>query len=470
VPVGSLAGGGTVIDSDPGAGEQWGRAGGRTLSFHINVPGNFDALSWGETFNTRPTAAFDGSVTSGTAEELTFSAGQSDLLGGIVRWTGSALMPLATGPPVLVQTRFTLTVTKTSNGSALPLVFVNNGVNPGIDVLAAGDFSAVLFFEAQHPNTGIWTPLLTLYDSMPTPFGNPPGTTGPVMTGFSHGFYFVAAGLSLEDHDANMVTRLNSIKGDTAFLRIEVPGQANSTRMAVDSAKQELISRLNQVQGNLNTLLNQGGTAATPQQVQSVKDELQQMLLILFGLMPCPPEAGPLCTSATFINEVALQSDLLAAKDDLVIAKTGIEALQAAIGNLGSVAKEADLLEAKARILALQTAVADLHNAIGGLPGAPLEVEIINGGDAGALARRLLVKTSQGGTAVAATLARIMAIYADSRQAIPATTANVVPLAVTELGTGLLEVLIGHTPGPVSASFVLDLEYNGATASKLVRP
>ena len=304
IGAGSLPGGAFVNDSDPGSGEQWGRLGGRTIQYTINDPANFTMLTWGAVGVSAVSLAFDGAVNAPT-ETLSLTSNS----GGVAQWTGSAVLPLATGPALQLETRFTLTVTDGS-GAAVPLSSDPSGNQPGLDVLAAGgQFTAHLLFEANHPGSpGIpagWTPALDLFDALETDPGTPPGTGGPVLTGFNNGFFFeVLQGLSLEDHDNNLITQTEMIKDSLAFLttdainRLQMLAQEHGEiHNWVNANHQEALAALQLLQQLVQALPDLSGVA-TSEDVQRVSDDvrqaqedLQNILLILFGILPCPDGA-----------------------------------------------------------------------------------------------------------------------------------------------------------------------------------
>ena len=116
VSIGALAGGGSVVsDSDTGNGQAWGRAGGRTIVYHVGDPSNFGSLTFGIVNGTSPSAAFDGAVTNSTGEVMSYSAGQSQLGSGIVTFVGNATLQLNNQTVPNVPTRFTMTFTRTDN-------------------------------------------------------------------------------------------------------------------------------------------------------------------------------------------------------------------------------------------------------------------------------------------------------------------------------------------------------------------
>lgn len=325
----ALPGGATTSDSDPGAGEQWGRFGGRDFSFSIHDPSQFSSLSWGPILSQPPTAAFDDNVDA-PGETLSLNLSQSNLAAGIAVWTGTAALTLVNPSGTFnVPTRLTMTVS--SSGSAVPLTTSISSPSPAVDVLATGStFTANVLFEANY-NAG-WEPILDMFDRLETLPGPPPGTTGPVLTSFSTGFYFetAAAGLSLEEHDENITNQLNgpdgiasrlgNIDGDIEFLKIEIPGRIHNVQSklnevhgkvfelsGVPNTLDEIWSR---VQSLPTTFPELPSDIASRDDVSQVADNLSQILLILWGLQPCPPEAGPLCDSAKFVQDLASQSSV----------------------------------------------------------------------------------------------------------------------------------------------------------------
>ena len=312
VPPGSLPGGVFVTDTDGGSGEQWGRQNGRDITFSVTSPEDFDELTWGVVAGTFPEAAFDSDVNPGTGEVMSFDESESDLAGGIAVWTGSAQIFLSVGGSPFLPTRFTLAVS--NEFGPVPLVFVSGGVSPGIEVLGAGVFTANLLFEAQH--NGPWTPLLDLFDALPTVPGPLPGLGGPAVTSFTQGFYFDGAFLTLAEHDQNITDQLNAVKSDTGFLFQDIPLKFNSVFGSLGDLQEQVgaipvsLSDLqNQVENIPNSLSPQfgdiqqsidmlkdmlpmeGAAPATPEDVRQAKDELVEILLTVSGILPCPPDA-----------------------------------------------------------------------------------------------------------------------------------------------------------------------------------
>ena len=417
----SLPGGVAVSDSDSGSGEAWGRGGGRTITFSVNTPSAFDSLSWGAV--SAPTAALDG-VLNSSSETMSFSSSGSNLPSGIAQWSGLApvFIVAPSSGTILVETRVTLRVT-TPGGVPLPLGFTSGGPNPGIDVLASGPFRANLLFEGRHSLAfgGGWAPLLNVYDALETPVGNPPGTSGPALTGFSHGFYYEldsgeppADGMSVQEHDDNVTPRLIGIRDDTAFLRIDTVGRFQGVQAGLD----EVRTRVNMLPTEFPPfpdIPEIPNDIATSEQLDSAKDDLSEMLLILFGLMPCPAEAGPLCDSAIFVQELATQ--------------LSVDSISTRVTQLGA---QLDTIEA----------------SLGGLASAaPLSVEVIEVPDPPSPKhRRWIVKTTQGGALVDASLSRILSIR--SKKLLPALAEDVTFRAsAMAIGPGLLDVTLETDAG-----------------------
>ncbi|MDH4229296.1 MAG: hypothetical protein OEW11_06045 [Nitrospirota bacterium] len=439
VTPGSLPGGVTVTDSDTVSGAQWGRSGGRTITYAVANPAGFAALSWGIVNGTTPEAAFDNAidgldfaVTPRPGERMTFNPAESSLASGVARWTGEAQIQLvAPGVTrVVLPTRFTLTVTNPA-----PLAFMAGGAAPGVDVLAntPGTFTVNWLFEAKAPGSTVWEPLLDLFDRLPTGIG----ADGFAHTSLSSGFYYElpgGGGLTLETHDANISAQVAAVKNDTGFLKIEA------------------VNRLVGLADDLTALRNQVNTLprdfqfpqippdiATRNDVNGASERLSQTLLTLFGIMPCPPEAGPVCDTATFINDLATLDALNAAKTEVLDAtgglatRAGLDAARAAVlAAMGDLITQASLDAAKADIVAML----DASNA------ARLDVRAVEIGESedGKL-RRWLLFTTQQGSPIEASPATALAIVA--RKGSPATAEDVTPLMrAVPVSTGVLDVTI----------------------------
>ena len=444
VPPGSLAGGVQVTDNDNGNGEQWGRGGGRTISYAVNQLSNFTALSWGVVNNTVPNLSFDGNPTSGP---LTFNSGASNLAGGIARWSSNANIPLANGGSQPVVTMFTLTVSN-QNGP-VPLTFVNGSVSPGADVIAAGGHLTLNeLFTANN------TPALDLYDSLPTPVGNPAGTTGPVMTSVQTGFYFTNAstGLTNEALDADLSGKIAGVKSDTAFLVIDEHNGFIG-----------LSGQIGQIQNTLMNLPTVPPGLATTQDVQHSTSSLQQTLLTLFGILPCDPaQAGPLCTTATFINQLATKAGLSDVAGQISTLQDLINTLQGSVGALPAV--QTGVQTANTQLSIVQGKLDALSSAVGS-EGGKIDVRAVEVQDlSSGRRRRWLLTTSIQGSPVVAELTGLIAI--DSRSHSPAVVTDLTSLAtLTPIQPGVAELSLRSGPGGLSSAdaFQISVRYmNGA--------
>ena len=306
---GGVPGGVTVVDNDV-SGETWGRAGGRSVTYTVNNPSEFTSMTWGAVGVTPVLLAFDNNVNA-PGETL----GLVNVTNGVAVWTGQAAIPLSTGGSLTLETRFTLTVVDGSN-TPIPLASPLGGHVVGMNVLSpGGPFTANLLFEANHNGShGLppgWTPALDLFDALPTLPGNPPGTTGPVLTTFESGFFFEeTTETPIDDHDQNMFSQTNMIKEDISDLEGKLEHfqlEALPRLITAETAHQNLLNAFNQLPGDHQSILN-----AINQVSQSLQDinlpndvVATELMLILFGLAPCPPEAGALCDTATFISDLA---------------------------------------------------------------------------------------------------------------------------------------------------------------------
>jgi hypothetical protein len=503
-PVSQIAGVVETNDTDNGNGEQWGRVGGRTLTFSVGNTSAYATLHWGAT--QAPSAAFDDNVNS-AGEIMTFDP-SSALAQGVARWTGSAPLPLLDQPAITVPTRFTLTVT---NGAVpVPLSNVNGGPSPGINVKPLTTFTANLLFEAFH--NGTWQPLLTFFDGLTNTIpGNPPGQGGPVLTSFSRGFYFTDAptGMTIEEHDTNITQRLTalagqatSIKDDTAFTRIEALGRiagvqssvnevktsvnnvstsVNAVKMLVENIpplpndlarRSDVTNAKDQLQQSLSGLATQGSvdqvrqsvTALSMQlpndlarraDVDSAKNSINDLLMILIGLKPCPLSPAD-CANLTFMPQVARQTtaEQIKQKVDLLATQAGMDQLQQALNALATnasvddvklalnaLATAASVEQVKQELIDLAAAV-DAINAAIAAPAQSLELQVVELTDKDSpKRRRWLLRTSLGGTPAAAQLTGLVAISANKKQ--PSTATQVLSLAATaQLMPGLLEVVL----------------------------
>lgn len=488
VVVTALPGGGNVVtDSDNGNGQQWGRSGGRNITYHVSNPSGFATLTFGVVNNTNPSLAFDSAVTPSTGEIMSFTAGQSSLGSGMARWTGSALLQL-TGGTATIPTRFTMTLVRASDNAPLPLAFDSAGASPGASVVASGDFKVNLLFEMQFINTiggdNSWRPVLDLYDALPTPPGSSPASnTGPVMTGVSTGFYFTGAGMTLEEHDAHITAELAPIKTQLGFLYTDWPLRWNGIQSDIGTIKSDVENNLtptiNQIAQNVTTLLgSSGGTSnlATRNDIQG----LQQMFLVLWGLMPCPndPQAQQMCASAKFIRDLATQASVdgvradtqgiliglnqvhadtqgiliglnqARTKIDTLATQTSVDGILIGLNNaVGGLATQSSVNALDAKVGALQTSLGtaqtkldELQDSLDNAASAALDVRATQVDSPNSKQLRWIVKITRDGTLVNASLIRFATFRTGKA---PTVMANVLGNAtVVTLTPGLQEVTL----------------------------
>lgn len=369
VSVANLPGGGGSVLSDTdvteggGLGQRWGRAGGRTITYHVNSPASMSALRFSVIQASTPSTAFDGSVTNGSQENMAFNSMPSS---NQARWIGSALLPLANAPSVQLQTRFTMTVT-TAGGSPIPLAVGPDGIYPAASVLSTGDFKVNLLFEMQDLNLSqTFHPTLDYYDAQATPAGAPPNTnTGPVMTGVSTGFYYALAaptGMTLEEHDAHVqalfdvvTPKIDNMNGKINFINTDWPLRWNGIQQQVFDAQNsingtlqnQIAPTLSQIQNQVQQLVGSLGQGpnlsgiATKDDVSGVRD----MLMILWGLAPCPLPPDQ-CAAVKFIQNLSSQSSVDAVKADTAGILIGLNQptwLPAVQSQLGTLATHVDV-------------------------------------------------------------------------------------------------------------------------------
>lgn len=449
VNVSALPGGGgnVVIDTDitqgGSLGQRWGRAGGRSITYHVANPATFSALTFGVVQGTQPSLQFDGFVTptpSG-AEIMTYSPTQSDLGAGMARWTGAATLQLVSGTFPNLPTRFTMTVTRASGGAPVALQIDSSGPNPVASVLSTGDFVVNLLFEMQDVgNPSIFRPVLDYYDSLATPPGNPPASNnGPVTTGVSTGFYYTVAvvGMTLEEHDSHLQAlfddvnpKINNINDKINFLRTDwdgrIPAIQNRVGDVYNALNNNITPTLQQIQQQVQQLLGQGngtGNLATKSDVQGVKEQLQGTLLMIAGLMPCPtpPQQGAAeCAAAKKISDLSTQASVDAVKVDT----TGI-----LIG----------MNQANEKLRALELAVVDLQDALDNTASPALDVRAIQIDSNDPKKLRWLVKTTRDGVMVSASLSRFMTVRTPGAAVLNNVMGNAV---IVQLAPGLHDVTL----------------------------
>jgi uncharacterized repeat protein (TIGR01451 family) len=181
---------GGVIFNDTGSdafGDQ-GRAGGRTFRYdNFNLCAS-QALYYG----LNPPVVVS---TQGGTGTLNYSPSTSNLPGGIAQWTGTTFLtwtqPCAfCGPTTVtaVGARLTLTVTDVNN-VPLPLTDAATvGLGPlGAVLTVTGSFKATLLAEIQHPGSGVYGPILDVFDTVRAANG------GGAVTDVSAGFWYLPA-------------------------------------------------------------------------------------------------------------------------------------------------------------------------------------------------------------------------------------------------------------------------------------
>lgn len=333
VDVASLPGGATVFDSDGGSGEQWGRAGGRTINYSGFVLANFTELEWR---SISAGMAFDGEITGATFEEM---AGPLLIAPNALQWSGETTITNdITASIETVYTRFTVVADTIFSGPP-PLA---------IDIFLAGaNFEINVLFEASLNPGGPYQPALDFFDAYPTPVGH----GGFAITSFSHGFWFEQlVGMTLEEHDSNMQGRFDDVDGAIDYLTIESINRLVDIAATVIDNNDKLIW----VKSDLEELLNAGaGDWATEEDIDFLREflsgehddirdrlsESQSLMLCMWignDLIPvCPDEIPPGLPSLLALTTG--QADIM---DKLEWAKLDIEALSAQLA-----AGQAELIE-----------------------------------------------------------------------------------------------------------------------------
>lgn len=410
VSVANLPGGGgnVVTDTDvtegSSLGQRWGRAGGRTITYHVAGPSTFSALVFGVVQGTAPSLAFDAAVTPSTGEIMSYNSGQSLPAQGMARWTGFANLPLFNGGVSNLPTRFTMTVTRVSNGAAVPLAIDPSGPNLMASVLATGDFRVNLLFEMQDlGNSTVFRPVLDYYDSLATPPGQPPASNnGPVMTGVNTGFYYTLAdtGMTIEEHDAHvqslfdaLMPKVNNMEGKINFLHTDwggrIPAIQNQVGDVYNAINNNISPTLSQIQQQVGQLLGQsGGTGnlATKQDVDNARNQLNEMLMIILGVMPCPPQAPPgFCSNFKSLAGLGADSNQILIGLNNANVKLNTVATQASVDGiligLNNANTKLDGAASKLNTLASQSSVdgilIGLNNAItGGVAGLASQASV----------------------------------------------------------------------------------------------
>ena len=368
VPASSLPGGAVVTDSDPGSGEQWGRAGGRTYGYSGFALANFTLLEWR---SISAAMSFDGPVDAPGEVMIASSFGPTSVV-----YSGSTNVQLTAGLTP-VQTRFTVTL---AGAAFLP------GTTT-VDVLTNSAFTVTVLFEAQDPNTTIWGPALDVFDALDTPA---PPAEELANTTFQQGFFFnEVEGLSVAEHDANMQGRADEIVGLLDFLTIEeaghfaqlvaehqsLTGQLNDLAAALGGddgslvllqSIQLLVAENNQ---KMMDLLFAVASLPNGDQLNSVREDLTSLIACMWIGFLCPDEVPEGVTNLSLIA-----ADLGQILNDVEWAKEDIEAIQEQLEALveqlsqGETTTEIDIEVVSSSRLSGPTRVFLVLTKVGGVP------------------------------------------------------------------------------------------------------
>ena len=464
VSIANLPGGGgnVVVDTDitegSGLGQRWGRAGGRSITYHVASPATFSALTFSTT--QAPSLQFDGFVTptpSG-AEIMTYSPADSQLGNGVAVWNGAATLSLATGTLANWPTRFTMTVT-TASGTPIPLTIGPGGI-PTASVLTTGDFKVNLLFSFRDlGNPSLYRPALDYYDSLATPPGNPPASNnGPVTTGVSTGFFYTLAvvGMTLEEHDAHVQAlfdalnpKINNINDKINFIRQDWV-RVQSADEGIGEVKTTLSNfvlpalnplpgmnnTINQIAANVLLLLgNSGGTGnlATKNDVTNAVQPIMEMVMIQLGVMPCPVDKAPpgFCTNFGSLKKLGGDTTDILAKLDSAPTLDGI--LIGMNNALQGVARQSAVDQ---QIGALSAKVDELQLSVDNMASQSLDVRAVQIDSNDPKKLRWIVKVTRDGVMVNASITRFATVLGNS-------LVNALPGAViTTLAPGLYDVVL----------------------------
>jgi hypothetical protein len=410
-----------------------------------------------------------------------YSAGLSNLNGGVVVFTGGATLQIVTiGTFSGLPTRFTMRFTRASNNAPIPITFDANGVSPGADVLATGDFKVNLLFEMF--NSSAWggdngyRPVLDLYDALATPPGSPPGpnVVGPVMTGVTTGFYYTEAdtGMSIEEHDLHVTQLFGSL--DATKTRVQFMhddwvlrwnGIQNQVQGVGNSINNSVVPTLTQIQQQVGQLVGQGtGNLATKSDVQNSGQQIQMTIMMIAGIVPCPapPQQGAAeCAAAKKISDLSTQLSVDSVKVDTTGILIGMNQTNGILIGLNNA------LQGKASqssLDALSAKIDDLQDAIDGAGSPSLEMVVAPIDSQGSQQRRWIVKVSRDGALVGASLTRV----STARTGKGATVyANVTGNShVVTLAPGVLEVSVDVIKDVTDGSlYVFEATFNAGGAT-----
>lgn len=336
-PTTAPPGGVTIVDTDPGDGEQWGRIGGRTLEFYNLDLSQFDQLLWGPVGLFAVKVAFDGAVDE-PGEILTYSGNPTP---GVLIWTGDTDVTLqgSCSGTYSVDTRFQMTV---SDANGDPVVFVTHPTTslPQVNVKALlPDLSGLLFaakleifaknpvvcyandcLPAYQTPVGEFGPALNVFDCLNTD----PAQEGDALTQYDWGFFYELTGVgpSLAEHDAHIAGLIDGVQATTDDISAKVGFLYEDWGFVMPGLRQdhgEILQGVSAVEGKLDAQgpkfgqIQQGISAlegkldtqgSVLENVQQNMDKLNslpnlQLLLLLFGIeadevgMPPDPNLPP---------------------------------------------------------------------------------------------------------------------------------------------------------------------------------
>jgi hypothetical protein len=412
VDVGSVPGGATVTDSDGGSGEQWGRAGGRTIQYENFLVGDFTLLRW------QPLAvgmAFDNEITGGTDEEM---SGPLQPFPDTLRWTGETTITDASAGNAIVPvyTRFTVTASE-----------IFTGLPDSIDIIAAGgNFWINVLFEASLNPAGPWMPALDFFDVYPTPGAH----DGYAQTSFNSGFFFeIVDGMTLEEHDSNMQGRFNDVDGALEFLTLEFAGWVPGISATV-GANNDL---LNQIMSQLAQLLGAGpGNWATI-------GEIEQLINGLMGYIG---------------DEVSSLRDRMSMSDNLMICMW--------VGNAFGTCPPQVPFDIPT-IAGLSSAIESLASGVSGCQA--IEVTAMKSNNASTSDGTIMVLTSLNGQPTDAEITEVTAVTESKKNGIGAETLSFSTSPVTNGLQGLMTGL----PGNLSSirTLMITVEYTDPLGNTL---
>lgn len=431
-PVGlsSLPGGGDLSDSDNGTGETWGRTNGRDWSYNNFDLLLFNDLTWGTVDAGSVGIAFDGTINSGTQEVLSLSS----INGNQAIWEGGTQVELfLSGGGTTIQpvdTRFVLTI---SSGGG-PFNLFENTVNnlPYVDVIAAnGEFVANLKMEARLPGSIIWEGALDLFDRLSTT------GEGIAMTSFNSGFFFTltgggSGGMSIEEHDSNMINQTGGLAGDLEFLTIEsvnrltdLGEKTNTIENLIRNLSGNELRELLERAGSLDQLIRElhsggggddgAGLDEIRQIVSDSREELTQIIIFLWGLSP-GGEGFPDPADVPQITDLSTQES--------------VDALALLLSNL--------FADQNGDISALNAKIDQLQQQLATLQALPvLKLEVIGSNRSSGKNRRLLVLSQDNGVPVTASRFAVSAVIENKK-----TGFSLVSIESTsrDVGAGLVEL------------------------------